>query len=361
MKCRISVCCGTRPEVIKMAPVIRAFKDSPSVELEFILTGQHSDLLEGLLNSFDLKADIELKASSLKGDLNSFSESFFQTFNSFTSKSPRPDLVLVHGDTATSFHIGLYCFHRGIPFAHVEAGLRSGSLKDPFPEEFYRQSLSKLASFHLCTEESSRENLLNEGISKDIISVVGNSLTDAVKSFAPSFEEGKVRRKEILVTLHRRENRDRIPFLIRALAKLAQENLDFTFIYVAHPSVDNFFSEFSFPENLKVAKPLPYPKMIDCVSKAHLIITDSAGIQEEAAIFGTPTLVCRKRTERQTPCILVGDDTEKLTYEAQKILGNRAAPMPMLNFSSSPSIKIREAILRYLEVLDESNGYRCPS
>ena len=354
MQYKVSVCCGTRPEVIKMAPLIHLLRKEPSVELEFILTGQHTDLLDGLLDCFDLRADIQLSVQSKKGDLNTFSESFFQGFNNFTNKSRRPNIVLVHGDTATSFNVGLYCFHQKIPFAHVEAGLRSGSLREPFPEEFYRQSLSKLADLHFCPDKLAQENLLKEGVSKESTWSVGNTIEDSICFFLPKFLEKEQRRKEVLVTLHRRETRENLLNLVNTLLKLANKNDGFRFVFIEHPASRNKLEALSFPPNFVLEKPLVYPKMLERVAKSWLVITDSAGLQEEAQFFGTAIIICRKRTERKSSCILVGTDSELLENEAQKILSKSPRSLKTMKDSGSPSEKICSLLLSYLKENHES-------
>lgn len=298
---------GTRPEAIKMCPLIRELWRREGVTVKLCVTGQHRELLESALNIFGVTPDIDLSLMKERQTQEGFLSALLDALPEVLCRV-RPDLVLVHGDTASAFGAALVCFLRGIPVAHVEAGLRTHDIHFPFPEEFYRQSIARMASLHFAPTERARENLLAEGTNPASIFVTGNTGIDAlaytVRKHDPpavlSFAEGK---KLILVTAHRRESQgEALLNMLSAIRSVAREREDIRVIVSAHPnpSVNALTREiFSGERRCLVVSPPDVSDFHTLIAHAHLILTDSGGIQEEAPALHVPVLVMRNETERQ--------------------------------------------------------------
>lgn len=338
-KKNILVVFGTRPEVIKLAPVILELKKYPEKYNVIVCnTEQQKELSNQTLSYFGLKADINLDVMKPNQSLLEVQTRILTALNKVYTDN-KIDATVVQGDTMTVLCGALASFYNKIPVFHVEAGLRSYDIYEPFPEEVMRQMTSRVAELHFAPTEKNRQALLKENIDDKNIHVVGNTVIDALfclsdntiaeaaKYFA---EEGiTVHDKLVLITAHRRENHgERIDRIIEAIKHLVQKYTDHTFVIPVHPNpnVKNKIHErLGNFTNVKLLNPLDYPYLVYLMKNAKLILTDSGGIQEEAPSFGCPTLVMRYETERQEGIeagvsTLVGADYDKITNLSEKIL-----------------------------------------
>lgn len=330
---------GTRPEVIKLAPVILELKKYPEDYNVIVCnTEQQRELSNQTLSYFGLKADINLDCMRENQSLASVQSRILTSLDEIFIKN-RIDATIVQGDTMTVLTGSLVSFYHKVPVFHVEAGLRSYDLFEPFPEEAMRQMTSRVADLHFAPTEANKIALLKENIDEKKISVVGNTVIDAlfclsdeVNKTAQAFFDEKgitIDDKLILITAHRRENHgERIDRIIKAISDLATKYTDHTFVLPVHPNPnvkDKIHSKLRHFENVKLLTPLDYPYLVHLMKNAKLILTDSGGIQEEAPSFGCPTLVMRYETERQEGVdagvsILVGADYDKIISESEKVL-----------------------------------------
>ncbi len=340
-KKNILVVFGTRPEVIKLAPVIIELKKySDKYNVIICNTEQQKELSNQTLEYFGLKADINLDVMKPNQSLLEVQTRILNALNKVYSEN-RIDATIVQGDTMTVLCGALASFYNKIPVFHVEAGLRSYDIYEPFPEEVMRQMTSRVAQLHFAPTEKNRQALLKENIDDDKIHVVGNTVIDALFCLsedtlhsAENFytQNGiTVDDKVVLITAHRRENHgERIDRIIDAISHLASKYPDHTFIIPVHPNpnVKNKIHErLGHFDNIKLLTPLDYPYLVYLMKNAKLILTDSGGIQEEAPSFGCPTLVMRYETERQEGIdagvsVLVGADYEKIVSLSEKILSD---------------------------------------
>lgn len=332
---------GTRPEVIKLAPVILELKKYPEDYNVIICnTEQQKELSNQTLSYFGLKADINLDCMRENQTLASVQSRILTSLDKIFDEN-KIDATIVQGDTITVLTGSLISFYHKVPIFHVEAGLRSYDMLEPFPEEAMRQMTSRVAQLHFAPTEANKTALLKEDIDEEKISVVGNTVIDALfclseevnekaKSF---FQEKKITidDKLVLITVHRRENHgERIDRILQAISDLATKYSDHTFVLPVHPNpnVKNKVQEkLGYLHNVHLLEPLDYPYLVHLMKNAKLILTDSGGIQEEAPSFGCPTLVMRYETERQEGIeagvsILVGADYEKIINESEKILSS---------------------------------------
>lgn len=331
---------GTRPEVIKLAPVILELKKYPEDYNVIICnTEQQRELSNQTLSYFGLKADINLDCMRENQSLASVQSRILTSLDKIFFEN-RPDATIVQGDTMTVLTGSLVSFYHKVPVFHVEAGLRSYDMFEPFPEEAMRQMTSRVADLHFAPTEANKQALLKENIDEKKISVLGNTVIDALfclsdeviekaKEFF-NFDES-VMDKLILITAHRRENHgERIDRIIQAISHLVTKYPDHVFVIPVHPNPnvkDKIYSKLRNFENVKLLPPLDYPSLVYLMKNAKLILTDSGGIQEEAPSFGCPTLVMRYETERQEGVeagvsILVGADYDKIVEQSEKILDN---------------------------------------
>ena len=303
---KVVVAFGTRPEVIKLAPVILALRGRAKTVL--CATGQHSDMLREAMKAFDIVPDIELGVMTAEQSLNALASRVLGRIDAVYAEHA-PDWVVVQGDTTTAFMAALAAFHRRIRVAHVEAGLRTGDLADPFPEEANRSLISRLARMHFAPTERAKRNLLADNIDPAAILVTGNTIVDAIEWMRTKAAAGGVTltRKPsktplVLVTCHRREAfGDGILQLCQALARLAARYPGTRIVFPVHPNPNVHGPAYRMlggTDNLSLIDPLPYSAMLELMAEASLIITDSGGIQEEAPSFGVPLLVIREQTER---------------------------------------------------------------
>jgi UDP-N-acetylglucosamine 2-epimerase (non-hydrolysing) len=335
---------GTRPEAIKMAPLVLAFQKDKSFNTKVCVTAQHREMLDQVLDFFDIKPDYDLNVMKPNQNLYSLTATIIEGMKPVLEEL-QPDFVYVHGDTTTSMAVGIAAFYSGAKICHVEAGLRTFDRKYPFPEEFNRQLTGKIADYHFAPTVLSQNNLLQENINSKNIIVTGNTVIDALlygtnKVNTPNYNDSEIeslkgilnfQKKIILVTGHRRENHGQgLLNICSALNTIAEKNPDTQIIYPVHlnPNVEQpVYELLSGIPNIKLVKPLAYAAFIWLMGKAYLIITDSGGIQEEAPSLGKPVLVTRDTTERpeaveEGTVLLVGTDTQKIIEETQKLISD---------------------------------------
>lgn len=343
---KVTAIFGTRPEAIKMAPVIEALAKSASIQTSVVVTAQHRNMLDQVLDLFGIVPDVDLDLMRPDQDLDALFSSVL-TGVSRVLQQQQPDLVLVHGDTTTALAAALAAYHARVPVAHVEAGLRTGNLQAPWPEEANRRLVAPLAALHFAPTEQAKANLLREGIDPDSIIVTGNTVIDALllmqqrieddasllRTLESQFHFIAPKRRLILVTGHRRENfGPNLDAICEALARLAQRD-DVQIVYPVHlnPQVSGpVGARLSGLNNVFVIEPQEYLAFAYLMSRAHLIITDSGGIQEEAPSLGKPVLVTREVTERPEAVDagtvrLVGADTDQIIKAATELLEDAAA------------------------------------
>lgn len=304
---------GTRPEAIKLAPVIKELKVTHGINLITCSTGQHDSMLDQVYSAFDFQPDIQLKSLRGKRDLNLLLSYMLKTVNDILA-AQLIDGVLVHGDTTTSLVGAMAAFHQGVPVFHVEAGLRTNSIRSPFPEEFNRRTISSIADFHFAPTEENRTRLLNEGIAPSAVMVCGNTGIDALSLLLKSHmasEEDEILRKHlgpysgspyIVVTAHRRENiNEGISSIFSAVMQLAKQNPTVAFLAPLHlnPAVrEAVYSCGEYPQNVIFTDPIDYFDFAFLLRSCDFVMTDSGGIQEEAPSLNKPVLVLRESTER---------------------------------------------------------------
>lgn len=328
---------GTRPEAIKMAPVILALKNEPWAAVRVLATAQHRHMLDQVLNFFEIEPDIDLNIMRPNQALTALTARLLLDLDDVL-QAERPDVVLAQGDTTTVMAVSLACFYHHIAIGHVEAGLRTWDMHNPFPEEMNRVVAGRLARWHFAPTDGSRQNLLREGIADQDIVVTGNTVIDALLMTASKELELGIKldgtKRLILVTSHRRENFGE-PFrnICRALLTLAERNADIQILYPVHPNPnvkDVVHEMLGNCSNIILCEPLDYAPFVAAMKKAYFIISDSGGVQEEAPALGKPVLVLRDETERpeaveQGVVKLVGPNYESIVKEAQLLLDDASA------------------------------------
>lgn len=346
---------GTRPEAIKMAPVVLGLKEAKNIESLVCVTAQHRQMLDQVLELFEIKPDYDLNIMKPGQDL------YDVTCNALLGmrqvlKEAKPDLVLVHGDTTTCFAAGLAAFYEQIKIGHVEAGLRTGNLQAPFPEEANRSLIGRLVDFHFAPTETARQNLLKENIAENKITVTGNTVIDAlmmvsdkVKQYPDNQWKGRYgdelyshiispARQLILITGHRRENFGQgFVDLCNAIKTLASNHPDWDLVYPVHlnPNVQKPVKEIlGNLHNVFLIEPQDYAPFVWLMNQCDLILTDSGGIQEEGPSLGKPVLVMREVTERPEALDagtvrLVGTDKEKIISNVEDVLLNESEYLKM--------------------------------
>ncbi|MDR0570327.1 MAG: UDP-N-acetylglucosamine 2-epimerase (non-hydrolyzing) [Clostridiales Family XIII bacterium] len=301
---------GTRPEAIKMAPLVKMLKKEPGIEPVLCVTAQHREMLDQVMELFDLKPDYDLNIMKPNQSIGMITASVLQGVGEVLEKE-RPDLVLVHGDTTTSFAAALAAFYHMRPVGHVEAGLRTFDKYSPYPEEMNRTLTGRLADWHFAPTARNRDNLITEGVAPERIHVTGNTVIDALLQVAAKpyeFEEAPLadidfaNRRIITVTCHRRENLgENMRAIFSAIRDVADTLADVEFVYPVHlnPKVRATAAEIlSGMNRIHLIEPLGYLPFVKLMSKSFMILTDSGGMQEEAPALGKPVLVVRRETER---------------------------------------------------------------
>ena len=369
---KIMLVFGTRPEAIKMAPLVQELKADPYFDVKVCVTAQHRQMLDQVLALFELTPDFDLNIMKAGQDLTDITVNVLSSLRDVFNQW-RPDRILVHGDTTTTMAASLAAFYAKIPVGHVEAGLRTGNLQSPWPEEFNRKSAGVVADMHFAPTETARENLLRENVDSSQIFVTGNTVIDALRRVCLRLEQDTElaatiskqlptipqNKSLILVTGHRRENFGQgFENICHALAQIAQREDAFV-VYPVHlnPMVQEPVNRvLSNLENVKLISPLDYLPFVALMKQSHIILTDSGGIQEEAPGLGKPVLVMRDTTERPEAVAagtvkLVGTDTHTIVQNVCLLLENQQEYAKM-SHAKNPygdgcsSARIREILKR---------------
>lgn len=337
---------GTRPEAIKMAPVVLALQSSEDFKTSVCVTAQHREMLDQVLDIFGITPDIDLNLMAPRQDLFDITAKVILGMRDVL-RTHKPDVVLVHGDTTTCFAAGLAAFYEKIPLGHVEAGLRTGDMHAPFPEEANRSLVGRIASYHFAPTQKAYDNLIAENVAKSAISITGNTVIDALHIVSKKLENIEAEywkslfgndlfsrisdnsRKFVLITGHRRENFGQgFLDLCTAIKSLADQNENWDFIYPVHlnPNVQKpVYEILSANDNVALIPPQEYLPFVWLMNNCDLVLTDSGGIQEEAPSLGKPVLVMRDVTERpeavDAGCVqLVGTNTDKIINSVTRLL-----------------------------------------
>lgn len=335
---KIMLVFGTRPEAIKMIPLAIEIAKSNILHPVICVTGQHQQMLESVLSTFDISPDYNLEIMKEQQTLFDITINILQGIKPIIEKET-PDIVLVHGDTTTTYASALACFYLGVPIGHIEAGLRTYNIRSPFPEEFNRQSVSKIAKYHFAPTTQAKDNLIHDGVSEGDIIVTGNTaidtllITTKMKSSHNIFEwigDSKL----IVVTAHRRENYgEPMRNMFAAIRRILVEFDDIKVVYPIHmnPKIISLANEmFDGYDNIRLIEPLDVVEFHNLLNRSYIILTDSGGIQEEAPSLGKPVLVMRENTERpegvQAGTLkLVGTNSNDIYNEFKKLLLDRDA------------------------------------
>lgn len=344
---RIMVVFGTRPEAIKMCPLVKELKERKNSEVIVCVTGQHKQMLEQVLKTFHVEPDYDLAIMKEKQTLFDVTTNILQSIKQVLEKE-KPDVVLVHGDTSTTFSTALACFYMQIPVGHVEAGLRTYNILSPYPEEFNRQAVSIISKYNFAPTQMAKENLLKEGKKEESIYVTGNTAIDALKTTVrtdythPELEWAKDSRL-IMITAHRRENLgEPMVHMFNAIRRVMDENDNVKAIYPIHmnPLVRETANKIlGDDDRIHIIEPLDVLDFHNFLNKSYLILTDSGGIQEEAPSLGKPVLVMRDTTERPEGIAagtlkLVGTEEETIYHNFTLLLQNEGEYKKMSNASN---------------------------
>lgn len=350
---KVMVIFGTRPEAIKMAPVVKALQASPCLECQVAVTAQHREMLDQVLRLFKIQPDHDLNLMQPGQSLAEITTRALAGLEEVLRKE-KPDLVLVHGDTTTTFAAALAAYYTHVPVGHVEAGLRTGDKYSPYPEEMNRKLTGALADWHFAPTNTARHNLLAEGVDPNRIFITGNTVIDALLATVKEgyqFEDRELHKlleevkgnRVIMVTTHRRENLgEPMRQIYQALDQVLQEFPDTCVIFPMHKNpkvrqvVDAVLGQNS---RVHLIEPLDYEPFVNLMARAHIILTDSGGIQEEAPSLGKPVLVVRNTTERPEAVAagtvaLVGTEYQNVLNELRRLLNDKNAYSAMANASN---------------------------
>lgn len=337
---------GTRPEAIKLAPLLKYLQQDGAFDLKVCVTAQHRQMLDQVLALFEIQPDFDLDLMQSEQDLSALSTRILSSLRPVFAEY-RPNLVLVHGDTTTAFASALSAFYHQIPVAHIEAGLRTHNIHSPFPEEANRRLIAGIAQWHFAPTATAKQNLLNEGIRADRIWVTGNTVIDAlsatlqklaqtpalVKAFAERYPFLDSKKRLILVTVHRRENLGAgLVQICDALSNLAGRHSDLQIVYPVHPNPsvrEVVYSRLGNLSNLFLLEPQDYLPFISLMARAELILTDSGGIQEEATALAKKILVLRETSERPEAvefgtARVIGTDSRRIIENVERLLGEQS-------------------------------------
>lgn len=339
---KILLCFGTRPEAIKMAPLYHKLKENKFLEVKICVTAQHREMLDQVLDFFEIKPDYDLNLMQKNQSLNQLSSRILDAID-VVLLDFKPNCVLVHGDTTTSSMVALAAFHRNIKVGHVEAGLRTYDKNSPFPEEMNRQITGRIANLHFAPTMQTAKNLQNEGVKKENIFITGNTVIDAlylgIDKLKKGYSDGDVflmkkiidvNKKLILVTGHRRENFGKnFENICQAIKEIAK-NEEVQIIYPVHlnPNVQEPVNRIiGHISNVHLIAPIGYPAFIYAMQQAYLVVTDSGGIQEEAPALGKPVVVFRENTERPEAVeagtvVIVGTQIQAIVEKVNELLQN---------------------------------------
>lgn len=344
---RVMTVFGTRPDAVKMAPVVKELQKHPEgFDVRIVVTGQHREQLDQVLRVFEIAPHRDLAIMQHGQTLAQITTRALDGLDGVIAQE-RPDVLLAQGDTTTTFVASLAAFYHKVPFGHVEAGLRTNDPYDPFPEEMNRRLAGVISAFHFAPTEQARQNLLRENVAEDHIWLTGNTGIDALLDIASrpiSLEDATLReildsdRRLVLITAHRRENwGEPLRDICRAVAQLATDFPDCNFVYALHknPAVREIaYAELGGHERVYLIEPPDYAPFVKLMQRATLILTDSGGVQEEAPSLGVPVLVLRRTTERPEGIVagvakLVGADPETVLPAARVLLTNPSAHAEM--------------------------------
>ncbi|MDQ0298246.1 UDP-N-acetylglucosamine 2-epimerase (non-hydrolyzing) [Salibacterium salarium] len=346
MTAKIMTLLGTRPEGIKMAPVVKEIERTDNLISVFVNTAQHREMLDQVLDLFQLVPEYDLNVMRPKQRLEELTMRLFQGITPILEKE-KPDMVLVHGDTTTTF-VGAYAaFLQQIPVGHIESGLRTNHMYSPFPEELNRQLVGRLATYHFAVTEANKKNLLKENVAEKNIAVVGNTVIDALLEITSRHYqfEGELAsiihstKKTILMTTHRRENIDELKHVYRAIQRVVKQHEDVQVVFPVHKNPlirQKVMREFANMKQIHLIEPLDYEEFLHVLKHCYMVITDSGGIQEEAPALGKPVLVARDTTERPEgieagTLKVVGTSEEKIVALCEQLLRDEAAYNEMAN------------------------------
>lgn len=366
MKKKIVIIYGTRPEIIKLMPVIREAKKNKYFHTIILNSGQHTEMLKEAEYLFGIKSDYKLMVMTHNQKLEKLTENLIHRLSN-TLKKIKPDIVLVQGDTTTAMCGALSAFYLNIKVAHIEAGLRSNDLLQPFPEEFNRKVISIIADFNFAPTPLARKNLLCEGIAASKIFVTGNTIVDAVKIISKENRFNAIKGKKlalrILVTAHRRENHSKgIKQICDAIKIISRKVENIEFVWPVHPNPNVsavVYNELNGLNNIKLIKPVSYIELLKLINSSFLIWTDSGGIQEEVTALKKPVLILRNVTERPEVIsagfgIIVGTNPKQIVNRTIELLSNEKKYIKMISgknpFGDGNASKI---ILKILERTNE--------
>lgn len=341
---KIKVCSvfGTRPEAIKMAPLVKELQSREELDAKVLVTAQHREMLDSVLELFDITPDFDLNIMKHGQTIADITTRVLHGVGEIFEQE-RPDLVLVHGDTTTTFAAALASFYQKIAVGHVEAGLRTGNIYSPYPEEMNRKLTGSLSTYHFSPTVMNVENLLRENISKENIVITGNTVIDALLSVTDKpyrfdidelNEIDETKQKLLLLTCHRRENwGEPMKQIFEAINELTEKNPDVVVVFPMHknPSIRELArTYFGTNSSVRLIEPLDYEPFANLMKKSHLILTDSGGIQEEAPALGKPILVLRTETERPEAVKagtvkIAGIEKEKIVQLADELLNSQKA------------------------------------
>lgn len=375
---KVMVIFGTRPEAIKMAPLIKELEKVPNIQCMVCVTAQHREILDQVLEIFSIKPQYDLNIMKTKQTLTGITCSVLVGLEEIFDKE-KPDIVLVHGDTTTTFTAALAAFYRKIHIGHVEAGLRSHNKYFPYPEEINRRLTGALTDLHFAPTTTSKENLLREGIDENTIFVTGNTVIDAMKYTIKEeyiFENCKLNsidfkdKKIIMVTAHRRENWGiGIENICKALKIIVEENKNVEILYLVHPNPvvkDMVNSILKGVSRIHLLQPIDTREIHNLMKKCYMVMTDSGGIQEEAPHLGKPVLVLRGVTERVEAehagtVRLVGTDIDEIVLQANKLIRNEDEYNHMSKSinpygDGNASARIVDALVNYFNNISEGKS-----
>ncbi len=372
-KIRVMTIFGTRPEAIKMAPLVNELKKNEEIETIVCVTAQHRQMLDQVLDIFKIVPDYDLNVMRERQTLSQITSSVLNGIEKVIEDA-KPDIVLVHGDTTTTFAGALAAFYKQTRIGHVEAGLRTGDKYSPFPEEMNRTLVGKMADLHFCPTSNNKNNLLKENINEDGMYVTGNTVIDALKTTVNSSYEFKTEelkgvnfnKRIILVTAHRRENLgEPMRNIFKAIKRIAEEYNDVEVVYPVHlnPAVREPANEIlGNIKNVHLIAPLDVQELHNLMDRSYMVMTDSGGLQEEAPALGKPVLVLRQETERpeavEAGTVRMAGVEEEKIYNLAKLLLDDKEEYEKMNKATNPygdgkaSMRIVEAIKFYFGVSD---------
>ncbi len=372
-KIRVMTIFGTRPEAIKMAPLVNELKKNEEIETIVCVTAQHRQMLDQVLDIFKIVPDYDLNVMRERQTLSQITSSVLNGIEKVIEDA-KPDIVLVHGDTTTTFAGALAAFYKQTKIGHVEAGLRTGDKYSPFPEEMNRTLVGKMADLHFCPTSNNKNNLLKENINEDGMYVTGNTVIDALKTTVNSSYEFKTEelkgvdfnKRIILVTAHRRENLgEPMRNIFKAIKRIAEEYNDVEVVYPVHlnPAVREPANEILGDiKNVHLIAPLDVQELHNLMDRSYMVMTDSGGLQEEAPALGKPVLVLRQETERpeavEAGTVRMAGVEEEKIYNLAKLLLDDKEEYEKMNKATNPygdgkaSMRIVEAIKFYFGVSD---------